>query len=1641
MRSLKKAAPLLVQVSILMIFFWLLFAIIGVQSFKSSFRRQCVWLDSRGVQPSYVQPLVFCGGQLDNVTGEIKPYVDQNFVTQALAPKGYICPQQSWCMVGDNPYNGTVSFDNIANSLELIYVIMSSNTWSDLMYYTAGSDHLSAALFFAFGIVILSMWLMTLFLAVITSSFGVIRGTTKQSAFSTEETEVIEDEGPPSDRGLNRLGHLFQQTEYLWLAVILYGLVVQATRTSDISLGRERFNMVSEIIVTFILDIEILLRILVDFKKFWKQPRNLFDLLLAVVTTVMQVPQVRLSGEVYAWLSIFQILRMYRLVMAIRITRETIEILLKNWRGLVNLVMFVILICYLGALFAVQLFRGEIPQGAQDPFGGTLRVTFFTIWNAFLGMYQIFSSENWTAVMYGITAYGTQYNVGWIGAVFCILWFTVASVIILSMFIAVIQEAFDPDEDEKRAEQVKYFVKQKPEPTTGTLSLASLFSSGFGRERADPDPFDHNSALARELLSRDKDFEDFINPAGKENPENRQSTMTMRNLGMDQVSTGVMTKLWTRIKRLVPGSEYNPFYTEPDLEIQLEDLDIMAMGQKIVAAAEKRRTQQREYLIKHPKYNVSLFIFKHDSLIRRMCQRLVGPGRGHQRPEGEGVEPNKIASYLFAFIVYLAIGAMVILAIITTPLYMKIYFETHPFSVRNWFVFCDMAFAIFFTIEALIRVIADGFFFAPNAFFRGAWGIIDGIVLATLWINVGTSLANEGSISRAVGAFKALRALRLLHISKTARETFYAVIIMGGVKLASVAFVSLSLLIPFAIWGVNLFNGKLVTCNDTSVTSLNECVNEFMGTPFNNLQVLVPRVQANPYYNFDSFGASLFILFQTVSQEGWIDVMWSLQSIVGIGMQPQNWASQGNAVFMVLFNLLGAVFIVTLFISVFMKNYTETTGVAFFTPEQRAWMELRKLLKKISPSKRPSKKSEQSFAKWCYRRATQKHGWWSRFITVKLCAHCVLLMLEFYPEPSWWETTKLALFLAFTLVFGANVVIRITGLTWARYRRSSWDLYALGTVCGALTSTILVIARPDNNAFVQIHKLFLVSIALLLIPRNNQLDQLFKTAAASFSQIGNLFITWFVLFLVFSIAMTQTFSLTRFGGLENGNLNFRTVAKAMIVLFRMSMGEAWNQIMEDYATIRPPFCNDSNEFYQSDCGSAEWARGLFVAWNILSMYLFVNLVLALIYESFSYVYQQSTGLNVISREEIRRFKHAWATVDPEGTGFVSKADFPKLLREFSGVFLMSIYSGEHSVGAILDECRSNRPFGSQVPSGRGHSSSVTSATFMPSVNRRTSGNLMNPTSSDDPNLGTGVDLHLLRARINQIPIAEIRRRRTKYIKFYEEAMVSAVPGRGLPFNHVLMLLAYYNVIVDYEDLNLEEFIGRRKRLDRVNDQMKRSTVQGFFDMLHYRRKFMLGRARKAAGFLRDVPQLPVPEILVEGAEDDEDRDQAGPSIERIQGIGTDSWSRTDARGQRRSLQRPRSGRLSTALPPDIILTSPADRSRVNDTHFPSGLSPGPSFSSSTGAPQIISGHGLSPSMAGSAHARTGSVSSSRRSSISEHSNLQQTLADSPWGQSMRRRSTARRRRSTRDSRGDLGEQGGIWSGSPGRRTSGVDPEG
>lgn len=65
--------------------------------------------------------------------------------------------------------------------------------------------------------------------------------------------------------------------------------------------------------------------------------------------------------------------------------------------------------------------------------------------------------------------------------------------------------------------------------------------------------------------------------------------------------------------------------------------------------------------------------------------------------------------------------------------------------------------------------------------------------------------------------------------------------------------------------------------------------------------------------------------------------------------------------------------------------------MALLTVEQRQWVDLLKFIKAQTPSQLPKHRPESGLRSWCYRRATEKHGWWARGFTFIYYVHILLL--------------------------------------------------------------------------------------------------------------------------------------------------------------------------------------------------------------------------------------------------------------------------------------------------------------------------------------------------------------------------------------------------------------------------------------------------------------------------------------------------------------------------------------------------------------------------------------------------------------------------------------------------------------------------
>ncbi|WFD25877.1 calcium channel protein [Malassezia nana] len=1572
LRSLKRVAPLLLRVASFMVFAMVLFAVIGIQSFKGSYLRTCVWIGDLNNEPGQNYTLnQICGGSVDpnNRTQIVGHYEYQGTEPTNMTPKGYICPYGQLCMEQpSNPYDGVQSFDDIFHSLLQVAVVVSLNGWSNTMYDMVDADYYTAVIFFIIGIILLNFWLANLFVAVISHSFASLSAQTDRSAFAAEKVKGRHHIQPEPHRRHRRryvvewYRNKRRYTQYFWLALIVLSVGVQGSQTAyEFPYQREwREQIERYLMVAF--DVEIIIRIVFDtmdagFWSFFDRKRNALDLLIAVITTIIQIPVVQDSAW-YPWLTFFQLLRFYRVIAAIPRMKSLLLRVVGSMSALFNMIAFLVMAIFLAALMSIQLLRGDIRF--EDDEGDTFEFTWKQLFNGFLGVYQVFSSENWSETLFNVVSSSKRYHQGVIAAIFLVGWFFFANFILLQMFIAVINENFRVAEGDKYKQQMEHYLRRSEPPPESFLSRLMQWLSPF---RA---PLEQNTAIHRlegPVVENAAEFADTSRAGPEETNQFRSMFMNLVTPNQAGFAFGTLQ----RVLRLDKPHEHDGLQVLQQQAMNERPSQTMDELEEIVRGQDGSRSLDRDYLrtmrndlglpnqdeeneflndymnntnqnprvklarllAEHPSYDRSWFLFSNRNPIRRFCQSLCHTAHG-ERVFGRPV--NKWRNYAFQTVVFASIVTSLVLAGIATPYYRKNFYMEHQTQVYAWYSLIEISVSTIFVVEFFVKTIADGFAFTPNAYLLNTWNLLDMFVLISLLINVISEIVVPGGVSHFTRAIKAFRALRLINLSSLMRDTFHAVMIAGAGHILDASILALLYIIPYAVWGQNLFAGLLYGCNDDgdNIQTKLDCHGEYASTPI-NWSFLAPRSWDNPkegsIYSFDDFKSALLILFEIVSLEGWIDVMTRAMSITGRDRQPQPDASQHNAIFFLIYNLIGAVSILTLFVSVIIENFQRYSGAAYLTTEQRQWLDLKRQLQRQSASKRPKDLPSHPFVRWCFEVSTRKRGWWMRLMTLLYCVVLIMLMSQTNDDSMAANRGRSIAYSALSMVFLFDVAIRLIGLGFSSFRRSYWNLYDVIVMTGVLSTSISRAVFPDSSqVHAQLQKIFLTCVTLKLVQRSDALNLLFKTGVGSVPAILALFLLWFTMFLVWGIMLVEVFGLTKWGDNETHAKNLSTLWGTLIFLSMTSTGEGWNSYMHDYG-VQSPLCTPSNNYLSTDCGSVPWAYFLFISWNIISMFIFLNMFTGTVVENFSYVYHLQ-GSTALSREQMRIYKETWSLFDPMGRGYISRDQVVPFLSRLTGMFEVGLYPPSLRIKALIAQSQADIDSdGPSSPSSRRNlfrfrtprspmsrsSRSRSPLSRSPHSPRSLSPNRSAPhspqshtppmetgffldvsghspqsqgapsflgTSADAsmaqlPRIESGIDLDKLEAALQNADSSELAMRRRRLNRMYHEALM-ADKGKGVSFSSMLFILAYHKMCGSPVNLEVSEFIERRALMDKLDAQINLERVRGLLRGVYLRRRFLAMRREGAhIHMAHDDSQLPAIHIEHPWSE------AAGPSRPRI----------------------------------------------------------------------------------------------------------------------------------------------------------------
>lgn len=181
---------------------------------------------------------------------------------------------------------------------------------------------------------------------------------------------------------------------------------------------------------------------------------------------------------------------------------------------------------------------------------------------------------------------------------------------------------------------------------------------------------------------------------------------------------------------------------------------------------------------------------------------------------------------------------------------------------------------------------------------------------------------------------------------------------------------------------------------------------------------------------------------------------------------------------------------------------------------------------------------------------------------------------------------------------------------------------------------------------------------------------LFQTLIISAPSIFNVIGLLLIMYAVFACIAMQLFGKVRYQVFFNRNANFRTFPMSVATLWQLASGDEWMGVMRDAmhsesflpctrVTDYPYLIGLGHNPGESDCGDAVIAPIFFVLFYILSVFVFLNLLVAVIMESFESVYTKE--VSKLNESHLLLFRDAWALEDPQAKGYMASKNFIRFI--------------------------------------------------------------------------------------------------------------------------------------------------------------------------------------------------------------------------------------------------------------------------------------------------------------------------------------------------------------------------------------------
>ncbi|OMJ79317.1 hypothetical protein SteCoe_20698 [Stentor coeruleus] len=542
----------------------------------------------------------------------------------------------------------------------------------------------------------------------------------------------------------------------------------------------------------------------------------------------------------------------------------------------------------------------------------------------------------------------------------------------------------------------------------------------------------------------------------------------------------------------------------------------------------------------------------------------------------------------------------------------------------------DSIFTVIFGLEFIMKTIALGFCFGKGTYLSDHWNKLDFIIFILSLIDLLLMSVN-------ISVVKVLRALRIFRPLRLIRYNTSMKIIIASLFESLIASLHIVILISviwlvFAILGVALFSGKLYSCSNSSLKTIEKCISSGFSWE------TVP-------YNYDNILEALLTLFIIASQEGWPDHMFNVIDAFMQGNSPITNYNPAAGYYVIAYMFIGDFFMINLFTVVVYSKFVQAkqqessiTSV-LLSKSQINWIEIQRLTLKSKPHKIKTRQN-LSFTKK-YAGLIASNNYFIHFINLVIIINTFNLALYYEGASQDYIFALDIISQICTYLFILEAIIKILAYGIKGYFSNNWNKLDFSIVICSVAFLILQQTLQTNISLlkyapqlIRVVRVMRLSKILSLFNSLKYINDMINVIWFSMPAAMNVLCLMLMIFMIYSILGVYLFNQVR-GDSINDFFNFSNFHMAMMILWRISTGE-------DY----PSLINDCILFYGNKAPTI-----YFTSFVMLTTFILTEFFVSVIIENYQEFIENPISAVRIFNTVVKNYKNVWLEYSREYEGY------------------------------------------------------------------------------------------------------------------------------------------------------------------------------------------------------------------------------------------------------------------------------------------------------------------------------------------------------------------------------------------------------